>query len=60
MAYIHVYAGNGKGKTTAAFWVALRTLFNGGKVYVGQFVKDMEYSETHLEKHFSNIIIEQF
>ncbi|WP_291578271.1 cob(I)yrinic acid a,c-diamide adenosyltransferase [Clostridium sp. UBA6640] len=60
MSYIHVYTGNGKGKTTAAFGVALRTLFNGGKVYVGQFVKDMKYSETNLEKHFSNITIEQF
>lgn len=60
MSYIHVYTGNGKGKTTAAFGVVLRTLFNGGKVYVGQFVKDMKYSETKLEEHFSNIAIEQF
>lgn len=60
MGYVHVYTGNGKGKTTAAFGVALRTLFNGGKVYVGQFVKDMKYSETNLEKYFPNITIEQF
>lgn len=56
MGCIHVYTGNGKGKTIAAFGVALRTLFNGGKVYVGQFVKDMKYSETNLEKHFPNIL----
>lgn len=58
--FIHVYTGNGKGKTTAAFGVALRTLFNGGKVFVGQFVKSIKYSETQLEEKFSNIKIEQF
>lgn len=58
--FIHVYTGNGKGKTTAAFGVALRTLFNGGKVFVGQFVKSIKYSETKLEGKFPNIKIEQF
>lgn len=58
--FIHVYTGNGKGKTTAAFGVALRTLFNGGKVFVGQFVKSIKYSETQLEEKFPNIKIEQF
>lgn len=31
--YIQVYCGNGKGKTTAALGLSLRTLFSGGSVY---------------------------
>jgi len=57
--YVHVYTGNGKGKTTAAFGLAVRALCAGKKVYIGQFVKDMKYSETKLSEYFSNLDIEQ-
>lgn len=57
--YVHVYTGNGKGKTTAAFGVALRSVCAGKKVYIGQFVKDMKYSETKVAERYSNILIEQ-
>ncbi|QSX06629.1 cob(I)yrinic acid a,c-diamide adenosyltransferase [Sedimentibacter sp. zth1] len=57
--YIHIYTGNGKGKTTAAFGLALRTMMAGKSVYIGQFVKDMKYNETKIEKYFENIKIEQ-
>lgn len=57
--YIHIYTGNGKGKTTAAFGIAVRAMLSGKKVYIGQFVKDMEYNETKLKNYFSNITIEQ-
>lgn len=36
---IHVFTGDGKGKTTAAFGIALRTLGHHGKVGVVQFFK---------------------
>ena len=43
--YVQVYTGNGKGKTTAAFGLALRSAGAGLKVFIAQFVKGMKYSE---------------
>lgn len=58
---IHVYTGNGKGKSTAAFGLAVRALGAGKKVFVAQFVKDMKYSECFLEEYFpEDIKIEQW
>lgn len=67
--YIHVYTGNGKGKTTAAFGLAVRALCAGKSVFIGQFVKSMKYNETRLcdllagclnVDGFGKICIEQF
>lgn len=58
--YIHVYTGNGKGKTTAALGLALRAVCAGKKVYIGQFVKGMKYSETKAEKFLSGFEMHQF
>lgn len=57
--YIHIYTGDGKGKTTAAFGLAARALCAGMSVYVGQFVKSMKYNETKLEDVFEKLKIEQ-
>ncbi len=43
--YVQVYTGDGKGKTTAAFGLALRAYGAGLNVYIAQFVKGMKYSE---------------
>lgn len=43
--YVHVYTGDGKGKTTAALGLCLRALGAGFSVYIGQFIKGMRYSE---------------
>ncbi|AMW33264.1 cob(I)yrinic acid a,c-diamide adenosyltransferase [Fervidobacterium islandicum] len=58
--YIHVYTGNGKGKTTAAFGLALRAVCAGKKVYIGQFIKGMKYSELDAPNYLPNLVIEQY
>ncbi len=54
--YTQVYTGNGKGKTTAAFGLALRAAGAGFKVFIAQFVKGMKYSELESVKRFSDLI----
>ena len=57
---IQVYTGNGKGKTTAALGLAIRAAGAGRKVYIGQFIKGLEYCELKSLKKFKNIKVEQF
>jgi len=50
-----IYTGNGKGKTTSAFGVILRSLSLGKKVLLLQFMKpDKESAITDLEKNYTN------
>jgi len=59
--YVHVYTGNGKGKTTAAFGLALRAAGNSLKTVVVQFMKGKHYSELDSVKLFGSLIkIEQY
>ncbi len=58
--YIHVYTGNGKGKTTASLGLAVRALGAGKKVFIGQFAKSKRYSELEtIHKLLKNITIKQ-
>ena len=50
--YVQVYTGDGKGKTTAAIGLAVRAVGAGLKVFIGQFVKGMHYSELEALKRF--------
>jgi cob(I)alamin adenosyltransferase len=60
-AYVQVYTGDGKGKTTAALGLALRAAGAGKKVFIAQFAKGMRYSElAALERLSDAIRIEQY
>ncbi|MEA4988087.1 MAG: cob(I)yrinic acid a,c-diamide adenosyltransferase [Anaerovorax sp.] len=58
--YIQLYTGNGKGKTTAALGISLRSLCAGNKVFFGQFMKGKPYSELKAMDYFKNFKMEQF
>lgn len=60
--FIHVYTGNGKGKTTAALGLALRAAGRKKRVYIAQFLKKMPYGELEsIHLHLKEFItIEQF
>ena len=57
---IHVYTGNGKGKTTAALGLALRAAGAGLKVFIAQFAKGRSCSELTALKKIGNISCVQF
>lgn len=58
--YIQVYTGNGKGKTTAALGIVLRTICAGNKAFIGQFMKGQNYSELKAPDYLPGLKIEQF
>ena len=59
--YVHVYTGEGKGKTTAALGLAIRAAGAGHKVFLAQFVKGGRYSELKALQRFDDLItVEQF
>jgi cob(I)alamin adenosyltransferase len=59
--YIHVYTGNGKGKTTAALGLAFRAMGRGLRSYIAQFLKSVEYGELASAAQVAPwITIEQF
>ena len=54
--FVQVYTGNGKGKTTAALGLALRAAGAGLSVFIGQFLKQGDYSEINALKRFDDLI----
>ena len=59
--FVQVYTGDGKGKTTAALGLALRAAGAGLRVYIGQFIKNADYSElTTLHRLADCITVQQF
>ncbi len=58
--YFQIYTGNGKGKTTAALGLTLRAVGAGQKVFIGQFVKGMYYSELKSLGELNGVVAKQF
>jgi cob(I)alamin adenosyltransferase len=59
--YVHVYTGNGKGKTTAALGIAFRAMGRGMRSYIAQFMKGTAYGELEAAAQVTPwISIEQF
>jgi len=58
---IQVYTGDGKGKTSAAFGLALRAIGRGLKVYVIQFIKGgFDYGELYVVERLPNFRLKAF
>jgi len=58
---VQVYTGDGKGKTSAAFGLALRAIGRELKVYVIQFIKGgFDYGELHAVKQLANLELKAF
>ncbi len=59
-AYVHLYTGHGKGKTTAALGLALRAAGHGMRSIIIQFMKGQHYGELDAVKRLDGLItIEQ-
>jgi cob(I)alamin adenosyltransferase len=59
--YIQVYTGEGKGKTTAAFGLALRAAGANLKVFIAQFIKNRSCCEHAAFRRFRDLVtIRQF
>ena len=54
---VHIYYGDGKGKTTAAFGLAFRCAGRGKKVVIAQFLKSGESGEVAAVQRFPEITL---
>lgn len=58
---VQVYTGSGKGKTSAAFGLALRAIGRGLKVYIIQFIKGgFDYGELYVINKLPNLKLKAF
>lgn len=59
MGLIHIYCGDGKGKTTAALGLAIRAAGSGLRVHIVQLLKGSFTSELNVLEKIENITIER-
>jgi cob(I)alamin adenosyltransferase len=58
---VQVYTGNGKGKTSAAFGLALRAVGRGMRVFMIQFIKGgFDYGELYVVDKLPNLTLKAF
>ncbi|MBN1334924.1 MAG: cob(I)yrinic acid a,c-diamide adenosyltransferase [Deltaproteobacteria bacterium] len=55
--YVHVYTGDGKGKTTAAVGLAVRAVGAGLKVFFGQLIKEGRYGEIGVLERLGGAVV---
>jgi cob(I)alamin adenosyltransferase len=62
LGLIHVYTGEGKGKTTSAMGLVLRAIGQGLRVYIIQFLKGGSYSGefVSIKNFLPNVTIKQY
>jgi len=58
--YVHLYTGDGKGKTTAALGLAIRAAGYGLETFIGQFMKGQHYGELTALKLIPQVTVAQF
>ncbi len=54
---MHLYTGDGKGKTTSAMGLALRFLGHGRRVLIAQYIKNGRSGEIEALREFENVLI---
>lgn len=54
--FVHVYTGDGKGKTTAALGLALRAAGAGMRVFIARFLKTGDSSELAALERFGDLV----
>lgn len=57
IGYVHIYCGDGKGKTTTGMGLCVRAAGYGYKVLLYQFMKNNNTSERKILEHIPNITI---
>ena len=55
--YVHIYEGDGKGKTTAAVGLAVRCAGSGQKVLFSQFLKGNTSSELQVLRSIPEVTV---
>ncbi|MFH1126094.1 MAG: cob(I)yrinic acid a,c-diamide adenosyltransferase, partial [Candidatus Altiarchaeota archaeon] len=61
LGLVHIYTGDGKGKTTAALGMALRALEHGFSVFIIQFMKGGKHiGELKLSEQFPKFTLKQY
>lgn len=57
MGKLHIYCGDGKGKTTASIGLAIRALGSGYSIVFTQFLKGSDTGELEVLRNMSNVKI---
>ena len=57
MGYIHIYCGDGKGKTSAALGLAVRAAGRGRKVLIVRFLKNEDSGEVPALRQIPGIMV---